>query len=376
MSTLVSENIARLKPYPPGKPIEEVQRELGVSDVLKVASNENPIGPSPRALAAIEAAARRLHVYPDGGGYYLKSAIGERLGFERSEIILGNGSNELLELLIRTFMSPGGLNAVTSQTTFIVYRLVMQACGAELREAAMGSDLTYDLEAMADKVDENTRLVFIANPNNPTGTYIGRDSLNRFLSTIDQRCGNGPNGSPIVVLDEAYCEYVDADDYPDGLALVRSRPRTMVMRTFSKAYGLAGLRCGYGLASADLIDLMNRVRQPFNVNSLALAGCLAALRDQSFLDQVVAINRTEKVWLADKLRQRGGKPVPTQTNFVLVDFGVDTAKLYVEMQKQGVIVRPMAAYGLPTTVRITVGTREQNERIVRALDASLHTLER
>jgi len=373
MANLVSDYIAALKPYPPGKPIEEVQRELGVTDVLKVASNECPIGPSPKALEAIKGALGNLNIYPDGGGYYLKGAIGERLGFDRSEIILGNGSNELLELLIRTFMSPGGLNAVTSETTFIVYKLVMQACGADLREAPMDG-YTYDLDAMAELVDINTRLVFIANPNNPTGTYVTADALERFITTVDERCSAGPNGPPIMVLDEAYCEYVDAVDYPDGIGWVRKRPRTIVMRTFSKAYGLAGLRCGYGLASADLINLMNRVRQPFNVNSLALAGCVAALEDQAYLEEVVGINRTEKHWLAEQLRERGGTPVPTQTNFVLVDFGVDTAELYVEMQKKGVIVRPMASYGLPTTIRITVGNRAQNERILAALDACTDAL--
>ncbi len=371
MAKLVSDFIASLMPYPPGKPIEEVQRELGISDVLKVASNENPIGPSPRALEAIRAALGELHLYPDGGGYYLKGAIGARLGFERSEIILGNGSNELLELLIRTFMSPGGLNAVTSATTFIVYKLVMQACGCQLRQAPLGTDFGYDLAAMAELIDEHTRLVFIANPNNPTGTYVTAKAFERFVAVIDERTAESPNGPPILVLDEAYCEYVDALDYPDGLAWVRRRPRTVVLRTFSKAYGLAGLRCGYGLASGDLIDLMNRVRQPFNVNSLALVGALAAWGDTEFLQEIVAINRGEKRWLAGQLRSRGGRPVPSQTNFLLVDFGFDTKQLYLDMQKQGCIVRPMAAYGLPNTVRITVGDRQQNERILRALDACL-----
>lgn len=368
MAKLVSDNIASLMPYPPGKPIEEVQRELGVTDVLKVASNENPIGPSPKAVEAIATAASRLHVYPDGGAYYLKSAIGERLGFERDELIIGNGSNELLELLIRTFMSPGGLNAVTSATSFIVYRLVMQACGHELREAELSPSFGYDLDAMLALVDTKTRLIFIANPNNPTGSYVNDEALAAFIEAVDERCADDP---PIIVLDEAYCEYVDAVDYPDGLGWVRRRPRTIALRTFSKAYGLAGLRCGYGIASKELVSYMNRVRQPFNVNSLALAGALAAWNDHAFLEEIIGTNRREKHFLAEQLRERGGTPVPSQANFVLVDFGFDTASLYSEMQKLGVIVRPMASYGLPTTIRITVGDRKQNERVLAALDACL-----
>ncbi len=363
---LVADHIASLAPYPPGKPIEEVQRELGVADCIKLASNENPLGPSPRAVEAMKRAMDGLNLYPDGGGYYLKGALGERFGFSRSEILLGNGSNELIELLIRTFMSPPGLNAVTSASTFIVYKLIMQACGRELREAPLGPDRGYDLDAMLERIDSNTRLVFIANPNNPTGTYVTADALERFVAGMDARCGDDP---PILVLDEAYYEYVDAPDYPEGVTWVRTRPRTVVLRTFSKAYGLAGVRLGYGFASADIVDYVNRVRQPFNVSNLALVAGVAALEDREYLAEVVRLNREGMALVTRELERRGVTVVPSQANFLLADFGRDTGPLYQALMRQGVIVRPMASYGLPTTLRVTVGTPEQNQRFLEALDA-------
>jgi histidinol-phosphate aminotransferase len=368
MAEFVAGHIETLTPYPPGKPIEEVERELGVVGSLKVASNENPLGPSPRAVEAIAAAAAHLNIYPDGGGWYLKSKLSERFGFDRSQIMLGNGSNELLDLIIRTFMSVPGLNAVTSETTFVVYKLVMQACGRELREAPLADDYGYDLGAMLRLVDERTRLIFIANPNNPTGSYISGSALDRFIEAVDERCAGDP---PILVLDEAYQEYADAEDFPQSLELVHERPRTVVLRTFSKAYGLAGLRCGYGFASAEVVDYLNRVRQPFNVNSLALAGALAALDDEAFLEHVVAVNREGKAWLAAELASRGLTPVDTQANFLLVEFGRQTLPIYQALMRQGVIVRPMGGYGLPTCLRITVASPEGNQRIIDALDAVL-----
>ena len=368
MAHLVPDNIEQLVPYPPGKPMDEVRRELGVADCIKLASNENPIGPSPKAVAAIREAAAGLHVYPDGGGYYLKSALSERFGFDREQIMIGNGSNELLDLLIRTFMAHPGSNAVTSEATFIVYKLGTQACGKTLREAPLGADYGYDLRAMAELVDPDTRLIFIANPNNPTGTYVSHDALTTFLAAVDEKSAGDP---PILVLDEAYCEYADADDYADGLALVRSRPRTVVLRTFSKAYGLAGARCGYGFATEDLVSYVNRVRQPFNVSSLAQAGALAALGDDAFLSEVVETNRAQMARLVVELERRGMRCVPSQANFVLFDTGAEAAWLYQSLMKQGVIVRPMAGYGLPTTIRVTVGTPPHNDRFLASLDRSL-----
>ena len=367
MKSLVGPHIEALIPYAPGKPIEEVERETGVMNPVKLASNENPLGPSPRAVAAIEAMLPDLHLYPDGGGFYLKAALSERLDVTPDELILGNGSNELIEILIRTFLNPGD-NVVTSAATFIAYRLATQACDREMREAPVTDGYGYDLEAMAELVDGDTRLIFIANPNNPTGTLVGADALERFVARVDAACGDNP---PILVLDEAYLEYVDAPDAPDAMAWYRRRPRVVVMRTFSKAYGLAGFRCGYAVASADLVNYMNRVRAPFNVNSLALAGALAALGDAEFIDRSVSMNRAEKDRLIEELSARGLMVVPSQTNFLLVDFGLPAGAVFQDLMRLGVIVRPMAGYGLLTHQRITVGTPEENTKLLAAIDALL-----
>ncbi len=367
MNSLVGPHIEALIPYAPGKPIEEVERETGVMNPVKLASNENPLGPSPRAVAAIQEMLPKLHLYPDGGGFYLKAALCDRLGVGPDELILGNGSNELIELLIRTFLNPGD-NVVTSAATFIAYRLASQACDRELREAPLTEGYGYDLEAMAELVDSNTRLIFIANPNNPTGTLVGADAVDRFIAQVDAKCGDEP---PILVLDEAYLEYVDAPDAPDAMALYRSRPRVVLMRTFSKAYGLAGFRCGYAVATPDLVNYMNRVRAPFNVNSLALVGAEAALGDTEFIERAVALNREEKSRLMEAFDARGLAYVPSQTNFLLVDFGRPAGEVFQELMALGVIVRPMAGYGLLTHQRITIGTHEENGKLLAAIDTLL-----
>ena len=367
MKSLVGPHIEALIPYAPGKPIEEVERETGVLNPVKLASNENPLGPSPRALEAIREMLSKLHLYPDGGGFYLKAALCERLGVEPDELILGNGSNELIELLIRTFLNPGD-NVVTSAATFIAYRLASQACDREMREAPLTDGYGYDLEAMAERVDERTRLIFIANPNNPTGTLVGADALDRFIERVDAKCGGDP---PILVLDEAYLEYVDSPDAPDSMGLYRRRERVVLMRTFSKAYGLAGFRCGYAVASPELVNYMNRVRAPFNVNSLALAGAQAALGDTEFLQEAVSLNRTEKARLMEAFEARGLTFVPSQTNFLLVDFERPAAEVFQGLMSLGIIVRPMAGYGLLTHQRITIGTAEENGKLLVAIDALL-----
>jgi histidinol-phosphate aminotransferase len=365
MKSLVGPHIEALVPYAPGKPIEEVQRELGLSEVVKLASNENPLGPSPKAVAAIRAALGKLSYYPDGGGYYLKGELSSRLGVPREQLMLGNGSNELIELLIRTFVAPGE-NVVTSLGTFIIYRLVCRACDREIRESPLTEGLAYDLGAMAELVDEKTKLVFIANPNNPTGTLVTGTELAAFIEVMDARAGDE---KPILILDEAYTEYADADDYPDALALIASRPRTVLMRTFSKAYGLAGFRCGYGVSSPEVVNYVNRVRAPFNVNNLALVGAQAALGDQAFLDRSVALNNQEKARLQVAFSERGLTVTPSQTNFLLVDFGRPAREVFEGLMKLGVIVRPMAAYGLMTHQRITIGTEDENTKLLAAIDA-------
>lgn len=367
MRPFVPEHIRGLTPYSPGKPVEEVQRELGLGDVVKLASNENPLGPSPLAREAVAAALSRLHFYPDGGGFYLKRKLAARYDLDPAEIVLGNGSNELLELLVRTFMVPG-TNAVSSAAAFIIYKLVTLGCGHEFRESPLTADLAFDLEAMAELVDEDTRIVFLANPNNPTGTWFSRDELFAFAEAVDAR---SPEDPPLIVLDEAYSEYVDAPAYPDGLELVRRRPRTVVLRTFSKAYGLAGLRCGYGLTRAELVQDLNRIRAPFNVNALALVGAEAALDDEAFLARSRAVNAEGKALLEPALRARGLGVTPSQTNFLLVDFHRGAMDVFQELLREGVIVRPMAGYGLPTCQRISIGTPDENRRLLEAVDAVL-----
>lgn len=372
MARIVPDHIASLTPYPPGKPIEEVERELGIEGCVKLASNENPLGPSPLAVEAMTSELSRLHFYPDGGGYYLKRKLSARFDVTPDQIVLGNGSNELLELIIRTFMVPGA-NAVSSASTFVIYRLASKAAGYTLRETPLAADFGYDTDALLELVDPQTRLVFIANPNNPTGTYIDRARLEDFVARMDARCADDP---PILVLDEAYFEFAEASDYPDGMDILGRRPRTVVLRTFSKAYGLAGIRLGYGFTSPELADYINRVRAPFNVSNLALVAGEAALDDHGHLARVVALNRTEKARVSAALEARGVRVVPSQTNFLLADFGRDGVTLFQSLMKHGVITRPMGVYGLPHCLRITVGTPPQNDKLVAAIDQVLAGQER
>ena len=352
-------------PYSPGKPISEVQRELGLEHAVKLASNENPLGPSPKACEAIKKAAEELHLYPDGGCFYLRRAIAEKFGVSPDSLLLGNGSNELIELLIHAFVLPG-THVVASEASFIVYKLASKVRGREVREVPLAADRGYDLKALAEAVDADTRMVFIANPNNPTGTHIGAEALDTFIEEMDARAGDDP---PILVLDEAYYEYVDAPGAPDSMAILARRPRTVVLRTFSKAYGLAGLRCGYGFTTPDIVAQINRVRAPFNVNSLAQVGAIAALDDDDFLKRAVTLNRECKAWLEAELSSRGLGVTPSQTNFLLVDFHSNAMPFYEALMTQGVITRPMGGYGLHTCLRISVGLPEENQKLVEAVDA-------
>ena len=300
MLPLVNDAFLTLKPYPPGKPISETERELGITGCIKLASNENPLGPSPKAVAAVSDILKSLHDYPDGGGYYLKDRLAEFVGYGTDHIILGNGTNELIEMLIRTCIRPGE-NMVYAEQSFIAYKLCGLAANAEIIEVPL-KDMRYDLEAMAAAMNDKTKLVFIANPNNPTGTYVSKAEMDAFMKAVPEQV--------IVVLDEAYLEYVDAPDYPSALDYLEVRDRVMVTRTFSKCYGLAGLRVGYGVAKPELIDFLNRGRQPFNCNSLAQAGALAALDDQAHVDASVELNNSERTRLSAALSERGLGVVP------------------------------------------------------------------
>jgi histidinol-phosphate aminotransferase len=361
MELLVPEWIRTLAPYAPGKPIEELERELGIRDSIKIASNENPLGPSPKALAAVRAALSDLHRYPDGSAYHLKRRLSERHGIPEEELLVGNGSNEIIELLVRTFLRPGD-EAVVADQAFVIYRLVVQGAGGRARVVPL-RDYTHDLEAMAAAIGDRTRLVFVGNPNNPTGTIVRRLAWQRFLAAV-------PPGV-VVVADEAYAEYVDDSEYPDTLAdRGDGRVPIVTLRTFSKLYGLAGLRVGWAAAPAPVIDAIGRLRQPFNVNSLALVAAVAALDDDEHVRRTLAVNREGMAFLRRAFGALGIESVPSAANFILVRVG-DGARVYDALLRRGVIVRPMEGYGFPEHVRVTVGTAAENERLVDALRAIL-----
>ncbi|HYY05927.1 MAG TPA: histidinol-phosphate transaminase [Candidatus Limnocylindria bacterium] len=358
---LVPEWIRTLTPYPPGMPIEELERQLGIRDSIKLASNENPLGPSPKAVAAITAALGNLHRYPDGSVFYLKRRLAERLGVPSEEIIVGNGSNEIIELVVRTFLRPQE-EAVMANQAFVIYRMVVQAAGGIPRIVPL-RDFTHDLEAIADAVTSRTRLVFLANPNNPTGTIFRRAAWEAFLRALPPHV--------IVVADDAYAEYVEDREYPDTIAARGDGSVPVVtLRTFSKLYGLAGLRVGYGVAPAALIDAMDRIRQPFNVNALAQAAALAALDDEEHVRRTLAVNRAGMTYLVEAFGRLGLAYVPSAANFVMVRVG-HGLRVYEALLRRGVIVRPMDVYGFPEHVRVTVGLQAENERFVAALQGVL-----
>ena len=362
---LVPPWLASLVPYQPGKPIEEVEREYGIRDSIKLASNENPLGPSPRAVAAIQAALHDIHRYPDGGGFYLKRALAAKLGVGTDEIALGNGSNEILELVARTFLRPGD-DAVMSEQAFVVYASVVQAA-AGIPRAVPLCDFTHDLDAIAVAVRRSTRLVFLGNPNNPTGTIYRRALFEKFLARMPR--------DVVIVADDAYAEYVVDPDYPRTLDYRAPDRLLLTLRTFSKIYGLAGLRIGYGIGPAELIAAVDRIRQPFNVNSLAQIGALAALDDDEHVEKSRRTNRDGMESLEHAFTRLGLAFVPSQANFVLVRVG-DGAGVYERLLRQGVIVRPMGGYGFSQHVRVTVGTGEENARFVAALERALDGSER
>jgi len=358
---LVPEWIRTLTPYPPGKPIEEVERELGIHDSIKLASNENPLGPSPMAVAAIGAALGNLHRYPDGSAFYLKRRLAERLAVPEDALIVGNGSNEVIELAVRAFLRPGD-EAVMADQAFVVYQLVVQAAGGASRIVPL-RDFTHDLEALAAAIGPRTRLVFLGNPNNPTGTIFRRAAWRAFLGRVPERV--------VVVADDAYAEFVEDPEYPDTIReRGDGRVPVLSLRTFSKLYGLAGLRVGYGIGPAPVVDALERIRQPFNVNSLALVGALAALDDEQHVRRTLAANRAGMAFLTEAFDRLGLAYVPSAANFVLVRVG-EGARVYEALLRRGVIVRPMAVYGFPQHVRVTVGTAAENGRFVEALGAVL-----
>ena len=355
--SLANEHILGIAPYEPGKPTEELERELGIADAIKLASNENPLGPSDRVQKALIAALPHLNRYPDGSGHYLRQALAKKHGVSIDQVVLGNGSNELIELIVRTFLRPGD-EAVVPHPSFMVYPMIVQAAGG-IRVMVMLKDHRLDLEAMARAITPMTKMVFIANPNNPTATIVTADEVAHFMSRVPPRT--------IVVFDEAYIEFAMGPDFPDVLASVKQGRKVMVLRTFSKSASLAGLRVGYGVADADAIALMNRIRQPFNVNALAQVAALAALDDESHVMECVRMIEAGRHYLYDEFNALGIKYVPSRANFILVDVGHSASDVFQRLLKEGVIVRPLTPFGMESALRITIGTPQENRRLVKAL---------
>jgi len=355
--------IRAIAPYQPGKPISELARELNLAeaDIIKLASNENPLGLSPKAAQAIPAAIADLSRYPDGSGYELKQALAAKLGVGAEAIVLGNGSNDVLEMAARAFLRPGA-KAVYAEHAFAVYPLATQATGASGVQVP-ARDFGHDLPAILRAIDGDTRVVFIANPNNPTGTFIPPDEMRAFIAQVP--------ASVVVVLDEAYQEYLPTELQADSMAWVREFPNLIVTRTFSKIYGLAGLRLGYAVAHEAVADLMNRVRQPFNANSIALAAAVHALDDHEFVRASRALNFRGMDVLTEGFKRLELAYIPSRGNFVTVRVG-DGAEVYRRLLRHGVIVRPIAGYGLPQHLRVTIGTDAENARFLDALRASLY----
>ena len=354
--------VRAIAPYQPGKPVSELAREMGIPEesIVKLASNENPRGASPRAITAMRIAIEETGRYPDGNGFALKDALSKRYGLTPERIVLGNGSNDVLEMAARAFLAPG-TSSVYSQHAFVVYSLATQAIGAT-GIVAPASDFGHDLDAMAKAVRSDTRVVFVANPNNPTGTWLTPQAVRAFLQKIP--------ADVLVVLDEAYNEYLDAEDRSDAVRWSDEFPNLVVSRTFSKAYGLAGLRVGYGFSHPRVVDLMNRVRQPFNVSDIAQAAATAALHDHEFVEQSTLLNKQGMKALTEGFLRLGLSWIPSHGNFVCVKV-VEGAAVFQRLLRQGVIVRPVAAYGMPEYLRISIGTESENARFLAALEAVL-----
>ncbi|MYA68538.1 histidinol-phosphate transaminase [Candidatus Poribacteria bacterium] len=346
-----------IQPYQGGKPIEEVQRELGITDIIKLASNENPLGPSPLAVQAIAKSAAQVHLYPDGNAYYLKRELAAHIGVSDGHLILGNGSNDVLQLIAEAYIAPGD-EVIYAAGAFVVYSLVTKLCGATAVVVPMVDD-THDLSAMAAAITDKTKVIFIANPNNPTGTMVTADETAAFMEQVP--------ADVLVVFDEAYYEYVARSDYPQTLPYVLEGRNFIITRTFSKIYGLAGLRIGYGIAPPPLVETLNRVRQPFNCSLVGQAAARAALKDTAHVKESQRSNAAGKVFLYKAFDDMGLRYIETEGNFIMLHVEQSGAEITDALLKQGVIVRPMAGYGYPNTVRVTIGTQQENERFIKAL---------
>ena len=349
--------VGDLIPYVPGKPVEELEREIGITDAVKIASNENPLGPSPLAEKAINEAVHNLHRYPDGDAFYLKHKLAGKLGVEPETIIFGNGSNDVIDIAARTYMQPGD-EAIFGEYAFIVYPIVTKAVGAKAVVSPM-PNYTHDLRDMHSRITDKTRIIFIANPNNPTGTMVARDEFEWFIENVPEDI--------LVLVDEAYFEYVQDKSYPNSLEYLNTDKSIMTVRTFSKIYGLAGIRLGYGVAHPEIVSHMHKVRHPFNSNSLAQIGAIAALDDEEHIERTRRINSEGLKFVCAELEKMGIPYAPSYTNFVLIDLEDNPMPAYNSLLREGVIVRPVIGYGLKTHLRVTIGSEEENEKFVGAI---------
>jgi len=354
-------DIYKIKAYQPGKPIEEVKREFRLKNVIKLASNENPLGPSPKAVEAIRGYASKINFYPDGGSYYLKKALGEKLGVKEESIILGNGSDEIVSLITRIFLQKGD-EAIMGDPSFLMYKIDAQLSRANVASVPLKS-FRLDLSEMSKVVGSKTKLIFISNPNNPTGTIITEDEVEHFLRDIPPRI--------LAIFDEAYYEYVEDTNYPQSIDLLDGNSNIIILRTFSKIYGLAGLRVGYGVSSPEIIELLNKARPPFNVNSLAQVAALASLEDKDQVNRSKILVREGKEFLYSNLRRLKIFFIPTQANFILIKVGKKAKDVAAKLLKKGIIVRGMRAYNLPHCIRVTIGTKPQNEEFIKNLQTIL-----
>jgi histidinol-phosphate aminotransferase len=355
IADLIKPHIRDLAPYVPGKPMEELERELGISHSIKLASNENPLGPSPKAVLAMREAASDIHRYPDGACFALREKLSSRLGVDQNQLVFGTGADEILELIAKTLVGPGD-EVVYAWPSFAMYPIVIRGMGAEGVPVPLTDDFVHDLDAMVAAITDKTRVVMVCNPNNPTGTSVGAAEFDRFVGQLPD--------DVVRAVDEAYFEFVRREDYPNVIALLNRRPGTIVLRTFSKVYGLAGIRIGYGICDAELASYLERARHPFNVNRLAEVAALAALDDDEHARRTIELNSSGIEYLTTELGKMGIETWPSEANFILAKTG---AAVFDALLKRGIIVRPMAGFGLAEHVRISIGLPEENERLIKAL---------
>jgi histidinol-phosphate aminotransferase len=361
MKLLPKKIILEIKPYIPGKPIDEVKRELGLKEVIKLASNENPYGPSPKAIKAIADAARDVNRYPDGDCFYLREALAKRLKIDQRQLIFGNGSDELIVMAVRSFVYPGD-EVIIAKPSFLIYDIASRAEGAVVREVPL-KDFRYDLPAMLKEITSKTKIIFLGNPDNPSGSYFTQKQMEGFLKNVREDI--------LVFMDEAYHEYVDQKDYVDSVHLLKKHDNVIVTRTFSKMYGLAGLRLGYGIAATELVDVLNRVREPFNVNSLAQAGAIAVLKDKTYYAGLAKKVAQQRKFLCESFKELKLSYVESFTNFILIHISQDSTQLCQKLMRKGVIIRDMSHWGLKGFIRVTIGTESENRKLIKALKEAL-----